>query len=149
MAARPPTRIFRSTGLRRSDLLPAVGELAAEALSEAGTLVLFGLILLVGGREARSRPGDGGLSGRLGDPIGLDRRALRRAPRPLPQPPHVAGLLERQEREHGQAAEGDEAEDRADLLQQVHRQRVILGPDPVGDARPGGHWTERVTVLPG
>ena len=39
-------------------------------------------------------------------------------------------LLERHEDEHGEAAEGDEAENRTDLLQQIHSQRVILDPPP-------------------
>ena len=73
----------------------------------------------------------GGSALHLGRPLG-------RAAGPVPQPPHVAGLREIEERKDRQAEEGREAHVRADALEQLHG----LDAWSPGDVRTGAREAE-------
>ena len=105
-----------------AELLVAVGNLAAQVVHPPRAL-----LGAVAGRFG-ARPRRGSDRGRLADggAVGVGLGALGGAPGPLAQAPQLPRLLKGDEDEHDQAAEGGEAENRTDLLQQVHAPRRIL-----------------------
>ena len=66
--------------------------------------------------------------------VGLDR-ALGRAPGPFAQAPHLARLQHDQKRQDREAEEGDDPEDRPDVLDQIHEWAGSLRTDAGASGR--------------
>ena len=121
-----------------AELLVAEGDLAAQVVHPPR--LPLGAVADRLGAPSRRGSDRGRLVG--GRAVGVGLGALGGTPGPLAQAAELSRLLKGDEDEHDQAAEGGEAENRTDLLQQVHAQRRILESywdrafDPPPGARP-------------